>query len=78
MQPAATALTQYEAICSAARYGQAAQHCAGRAAAAAGAGLTVAPQLACKASSRVGRGRLTAVLQASDQKVLVSEDIVLY
>ena len=77
MQPAATALTQYAAICSAARYGQAAQR-AGRAAAAAGAGLTVAPQLACKASSRVGRGRLTAVLQASDQKVLVSEDIVLY
>ena len=34
--------------------------------------LTVAPQLACKASSRVGRGLFIAYVQASDQKV---EDI---
>jgi hypothetical protein len=36
--------------------------------------LTVAPQLAYKASSRVGRGLFLAYVQASDQKV---EDIAL-
>jgi hypothetical protein len=70
MQTATTALTQYAAICSATQrvsYGQAAQR------ARRGAALTVVPQLACVATSSVGRGRFLAFLQASDQKV---EDIV--
>ncbi len=72
MQTPATALTQYAAICSATQrvsYGQAAQR------ARRGAALTVVPQLARVATSSVGRGRLTAFLQASDQKVSVAEDI---
>ena len=81
MQTAARALTQYAAICSAPQrvsYGQAARgegpprgEGRGR-----GAALTVVPQLARKATSSVCRGRFLALLQASDQKVSVVEDIV--
>jgi hypothetical protein len=74
MVPPATALAQYAATCTAARHTQvdtadpAAQTASGAAAAAAGAHLTVTPQLAWAAFSFACRGLPTALLHASDQK----------